>query len=128
MYVYVYVYMYVCMCIARDAIKRALPGCRHPVEWWGLPTHLVWSLAPDRGALGYQAGSVAARMAFGCLRGPWVQEPKPSSFLWATLELSAGMLRPAAKDLAGSWGDSLGAFRCMLNSCCDSLAPPARVW
>ena len=35
---------------ARDAIKLALPGFRHPVEWWGLPTRLEWALAPDRGA------------------------------------------------------------------------------
>ena len=107
--------------MARDAIKLALPGFRHPVEWWGLPTRLEWALAPDRGALGYQTGSLAARMAFGRLRGPWVQELKPSSFLRAALGWSAGMLRPAAKVLAGSWGDSLGAFRCMLNSCCDRV-------
>ena len=91
------------------------------MEWWGLPTRLEWALAPDRGALGYQTGSLAARMAFGRLRGPWVQELMPSSFLRAALGWSAGMLRPAAKVLAGSWGDSLGAFRCMLNSCCDRV-------
>ena len=64
---------------ARDAFKLALPGCRHSVEWWGLPTRLEWAPAPDRGALGYQTGSLAARMASGRLRGPWVQELKPSS-------------------------------------------------
>merc|ERR1712129_406981 len=32
-----------------------------------------------------------------------------------------GNVRPAAKVLAGSWGDSLGAFHCMLNSCCDRV-------
>ena len=48
------------------------------MEWWGLPTRLEWALAPDRGALGYQTGSLAARMAFGRLRGPWVQELKSS--------------------------------------------------
>ena len=36
--------------MARDAIKLALPGLRHSVEWWGLPTRLEWALAPDRGA------------------------------------------------------------------------------
>ena len=66
---------------ARDAFKLALLGFRHSVEWWGLPTRLEWALAPDRGALGYQTGSLAARMAFGRLRGPWVQELKSSSFL-----------------------------------------------
>ena len=91
------------------------------MEWWGLPTRLEWALAPDRGALGYQTGSLAARMAFGRLRGPWVQELKSSSFLRAALGWSAGMLRPAAEVLAGSWGDSLGAFRCMQNSCCDRV-------
>ena len=70
------------------------------VEWWGLPTRLEWALAPDGGALGYQTGSLAARMAFGRLRGPWVQEQKPSSFLWAALVWSAEMLRPAAEVLA----------------------------
>ena len=63
---------------ARDAVKLALPGFRHSVDWWGLPTRLEWALAPDRGALGYQTGSLAARMAFGRLRGPWVQELKSS--------------------------------------------------
>ena len=65
--------------MARDATKLALPGFRHSVEWWGLPTRLEWALASDRGAFGYQTGSLAARMAFGRLRGPWVQELKPSS-------------------------------------------------
>ncbi len=88
--------------MARDAIKLALPGFRHWVEWWGLPTRLEWALAPDRGALGYQTGSLAARMAFGRLRGPWVQELKPSSFLRVALGWSARMLRPAAEVLIGS--------------------------
>ena len=35
---------------ARDAIKLALLGFRHLVDWWGLPTRLEWALAPDRGA------------------------------------------------------------------------------
>ena len=86
--------------MARDAINLALPGFGHPVDWWGLPTRLEWALAPDRGAWGYQTGSLAARMAFGRLRGPWVQELKPSSFLWTALGWSAGMLRPAAEVLA----------------------------
>ena len=107
--------------MAQDAIKLALPGCRHSVEWWVLPTRLEWDLAPDRGGLGYQIGSLAARMAFGCLRGPWVQEVKPSSFLQAALRWAAGMLRPAVEVLASSWGESLGAFRCMRNSCCDRV-------
>ena len=63
--------------LARDASKLALPGFRRSVEWWGLPTRLEWALAPDRGVLGYQTGSLAARMAFGRLRGPWVQELSP---------------------------------------------------
>ena len=69
--------------MARDAIKLALPGFRHLVDWWGLPTRLEWALAPDRGALGYQTGSLAARMAFGRLRGPWEQELK-TSYWWAS--------------------------------------------
>ena len=90
--------------MARDAIKLALLGFRHSVEWWGLPARLEWALAPDRGALGSQTGSLAARMAFGRLRGPWVQELKPSSFLWAALGWSAGMLKPAAEVLAAFLG------------------------
>ena len=39
------------------AIKLALLGFRHSVEWWGLPTRPDWALAPDWGALGYQTGS-----------------------------------------------------------------------
>ena len=31
--------------MARDASKLALPGLRHSVEWWGLPTRLEWALA-----------------------------------------------------------------------------------
>ena len=86
--------------MAREAIELALPGFRHSVEWWGLPTHLEWALAPDRGALGYQTGSLAARMTFGRLRGLWVQELQPSSFFPDALGWSAGMLTPAAKVLA----------------------------
>ena len=70
------------------------------MESWDLPARLECALAPDRGALGYQTGSLAARMAFGHLRGPWVQELKSSSFLQAALGWAAGMLRPAAEDLA----------------------------
>ena len=87
------------------------------MEWWGLPTHLEWALAPDRGAMGYQTGSLAARMASGRLRGPRVQELKPSSFL----RLPSGGLRECRgrrpKSWPCSWGDSLGAVRCMTNSC-----------
>ncbi len=36
--------------MARDAIKLALPGFPHSVDWWGQPTRLEWALAPDRGA------------------------------------------------------------------------------
>ena len=76
--------------------------CRDFVTRWSggaCPPRLEWALAPDRGALGYQTGSLAARMAFGRLRVPWVQDLKPSS-LRAALGWSAGMLRPAAKVLA----------------------------
>ena len=59
--------------VPRDGIKLALPGFRHLVDWWDLPTRLEWALAPDRGALGYQTGSLAGRMAFGRLRRPWEQ-------------------------------------------------------
>ena len=65
--------------LTRDAFKLALPGVRHSVEWWGLPTRPEWALAPDRGALGYQTGSSVGRMAFGRLHRPWVQELKTSS-------------------------------------------------
>ena len=57
------------MSSARDAFKLALPGFRHSVEWWGLPTRLVWALAPERGALGYHYWVLGlSRMAFGRLR------------------------------------------------------------
>ena len=50
-------------------MKLALPGCRHSVDWWGLPTRLEWALAPDRGALGYHYWVLGVlRMAFGRLR------------------------------------------------------------
>ncbi len=65
--------------LPRDGLKLALPSFRHSVDWWGLPTRLEWALAPDRGAGGYQTGSLAVRMAFGRLRRPWVQELKSSS-------------------------------------------------
>ena len=64
------------MSATRDVTKLALPGFRHLVDWWGLPTRLEWALAPDWGAVGYQTRSLAARMAFGRLRGLWVQELK----------------------------------------------------
>ena len=88
--------------MVRDAVKSALPGFRHLVDWWGLPTRLEWALAPAQGAWGFQAASLAVHMAFQRLRRPWVQELKPSSF--------SRRLRPAAKVQASSWGDSLGAF------------------
>ena len=31
-------------------MKSALPGFRHLVDWWDLPTRLEWALAPDGGA------------------------------------------------------------------------------
>ena len=73
------------------------------------------------GCRGFQTGSLAVHMAFGRLHGPWVQELKPSSF--------SGMFRPAAKVLAGPWGDSLGAFRryqLYWTSC--SVCNPSTVW
>ena len=94
----------------RDVIKLALPGFRHSVDWWGLPTRLEWALGPDRGALGYQTGSLAACMPFGHLHGPWVQKPKPSSFLQAALRWSVGLSRPAAEVLAVFLGCLLGGF------------------
>ena len=44
-----------------------------PPAWNGtwLPIGVLW---------GANLGSLAARMAFGRLRGPWLQELKPSSF------------------------------------------------
>ena len=42
-----------------------------------LSTRLGWALAPDRGALGFQTGSLAGRMAFGRLRRPWEQNWRP---------------------------------------------------
>ena len=86
--------------LTREVIKLALPGFRHLVDWWGLPTRLEWALAPDRGAEGYQTGSLAARMALGRLRRPWLQELKPSSLLQAAFGRSVGKLRPAAEVLA----------------------------
>ena len=71
------------------------------------------TLAPDRGAWGYQTGSSASHMAFRGLRGPRVQELKPSSFLPISSGGFAGMLKSATKFLVlvGPQGDSLGAFR-----------------
>ena len=83
--------------LLRDGINSR---CRDFVTWWGLPSRLEWALAPDRGALGYQTGPLAARMAFRRLRGPWVQELKSSSFLRAVPGWSAGLLRPAVEVLA----------------------------
>ena len=92
--------------MARDAIKSALPGFRHSVDWWGLPTRLEWALAPDRGALGYQTGSLAARMAFGRLRGPWVQELKSLPLLPIGVQ---GWADSGAPHPAGfTWDDDLG--------------------
>ena len=63
-YIYIFIFIYIYIYTAREASKLALPGFRHSVEWWGLPTRLEWALAPDRGVLGYQTGSLAACMAF----------------------------------------------------------------
>ena len=84
-------------------IKLALPGFRHSVEWWGLPTRLEWAQAPDRGALGYQTGSLAVRMASGRLRGPWVQELKPCS----CRNVEAGGRSPGRVPGVTRWGLSI---------------------
>ena len=79
------------------------------MEWWGLPTRLEWALAPDRGAWGYQTGSLAARMAFGRLRGPWVQELKPSVDCPRVVcgNVEAGGRRPGCVPGVTSWGLSV---------------------
>ena len=91
-------------------IKLALLGFRHSVEWWGLPTRLEWAPAPNRGALGYQTGSLAVRMAFGRLRRPWVQELKSSSFAAGCPVVVCGRGR-RPKSWPCYWGDSLVAVR-----------------
>ena len=48
--------------LARDAVKL-LPGFRHSVEWWELPTRLEWALAPDGGA------GVVCGWVLGCMHG-----------------------------------------------------------
>ena len=101
-------------------IKLALPGFRHSVEWWGLPTRLEWARIPDRGFLGYLTGSLTLCMAFGRPQRSWVQELKPSSPARFLLVVEAGGRSP---------GRSLGfdhpkANRCMTNSCRDTEAPP----
>ena len=53
-------------------IKLALPGFRHSVEWWGLPTRLEWALAPDRGALGYHILGPGL-VTHGLLASAWPQ-------------------------------------------------------
>jgi len=42
--------IYIYSAQTREVNKLALPGFRHSVDWWGLPTRLEWALAPDRGA------------------------------------------------------------------------------
>ena len=105
---------------ARDAIKLALLGDGHPVDWWSLPTRLEWARIPDRGILGYQTGSLTFCVAFGRPQRSWVQELKPSSPARFLLVVEAGGRSP---------GRSLGfdhprANRCMTNSCRDTEAPP----
>ena len=68
---------------------------------------MEWALAPDRGALGYQTGSLAARMASGHLRGPWAQELKSSHPRQTGEGGEAG-----GRVLAGLGRDSLGASAC----------------
>ena len=83
------------------------------MEWWGLPTRLEWALAPDRGALGYQTGSLAARMAFGRLRGPWVQELKSSGGVLYSVQSTlpeAGGQSPGRVLGATPWGPLAAAI------------------
>ena len=79
---------------ARDAIKLALLGDGHPVDWWGLPTRLEWARIPDRGFLGYQTGSLTLCVAFGRPQRSWVQELKPSSPARFLLVVEAGGRSP----------------------------------
>ena len=97
------------------------------MDWWGLPTHLEWALAPDRGALGYQTGSLAARMAFGRLRGPWVHELKPSSPADCPQvgcgNVEAGGQSPGRVPWVTPWGLSVASRIHAVTG----LAPPTRV-
>ena len=79
---------------ARDAIKLALLGVGHPVDWWGLPTRLEWARIPDRGILGYQTGSLTFCVAFGHPQRSWVQELKSSSPAGFLLVVEAGGRSP----------------------------------
>ena len=76
---------------ARDAIKLALLGVGHPVDWWGLPTRLEWARISDRGILGYQTGSC---VTFGRQQRSWVQELKPSSPAGFLMAVEAGGRSP----------------------------------
>ena len=80
--------------LARDAIKLALLGDGHPVDWWGLPTRLEWARIPDRGILGYQTGSLTFCVAFGRPQRSWVQELKSSSPAGFLLVVEAGGRSP----------------------------------
>ena len=64
--------------MARDAIKLALLGFRHSVDWWGLPTRLERARLQIEVLWVTKLGPLVARMAFGRLCGPWEQELKPS--------------------------------------------------
>ena len=81
-------------CQARDAIKLALLGDGHPVDWWGLPTRLEWARIPDRGILGYQTGSLTLCVAFGRPQRSRLQELKLSSPARFLLVVEAGGRSP----------------------------------
>ena len=89
--------------MARDAIELALPRVRHWVDWWGLPTRVEWSLAPDRGAGVTKLGPwLRAWLSGVCVGFVWVQGVKSKALflLQVAFGRPAGMLRPVAEVLA----------------------------
>ena len=98
--------------------------CRDFVTWWNggaCPPAWNWPWLPGEVLWVTKLGPWQHAWPSGIRAGLGCRNKEPSSFLLAALGWCAGMLRPAAKVLAGSWGDSLVAFHCMLNSCCHRV-------
>ena len=84
--------------------KLALPGFRHSVDWWGLPTRLEWALAPDRGAGVTKLGP--GLVAHGLRASAWPQGAGTKVLGWrgVATSLEAGGRSPGRVPGVTLWG------------------------
>ncbi len=81
-----------------------MPGFRHSVDWWGLPTRLEWAQAPDRGAGVTKLG--LGLVAHGLRASAWPQGAGTKVLGWrgVATSLEAGGRSPGRVPGVTPWG------------------------